>query len=224
MATSRARIVVCATGTEVGKTHVCCALLGWARAAGHEVIGLKPIESGVEGEHTTDAQRLAGACGSSISEALFAYRDPVSPHLAARRESRPIDLGAIAQWIDGGARSLTIVETAGGLLSPLSHTTTNRDLVAAAKPSHVLLVAPDRLGVLHDVTASLLALAGIGLRRKTIVALSAPAAPDASTGTNQDELVGLGIAPTTVTFPRAEPDAQASQAAAEAVMFHVQHP
>jgi dethiobiotin synthetase len=65
--------------------------------------------------------------------------------------------------------------------------------VRAIEPSVTILVAPDRLGVLHDVTAC---------ARKVIV-LSAPRTPDASTGTNAAELESLGIAHVIASFPRA---------------------
>jgi hypothetical protein len=55
-----------------------------------------------------------------------------------------------------------------------------------------MLVAPDALGVLHDVTATLLALRSFG-RIPDAVVLSA-ARSDASTGSNACELRRLGIA------------------------------
>ena len=53
------------------------------------------------------------------------------------------------------AAPITIIETAGGLFTPLGRGVTNLDLVRALGPSVVLLVAPDRLGVLHELTATL---------------------------------------------------------------------
>ena len=63
----------------------------------------------------------------------------------------------------------------------------------------IWFVAPDRLGVLHDVTATVRAASTVGLAVHHIV-LSAPAVPDASTGTNAGELrVGLPV----TSLPRA---------------------
>ena len=53
---------------------------------------------------------------------------------AARREASPL-----------------VVELAGGLFSPLAPQLTNAEVIAALAPTFTFLVAPDRLGVLHDI-------------------------------------------------------------------------
>jgi hypothetical protein len=66
-------------------------------------------------------------------------------------------------------------------------------------------VAPDRLGVLHDVIASLRAATAIGLT-VTAVLLVAPDNPDASTGTNGEELsrvTSVAVLPTVRRAPAA---------------------
>ena len=57
------RMVVVGTGTGVGKTHVSCALFHALSAEGHESVGLKPVETGVdhEGQAETDQLRLGRA-------------------------------------------------------------------------------------------------------------------------------------------------------------------
>jgi dethiobiotin synthetase len=86
-----------------------------------------------------------------------------------------------------------LVETAGGVLSPLTPRTSNLDLANALSPAIWVLVAPDALGVLHDVRATLLAMRQLA-REPDFVVLSASRARDASTGTNADELARLRIA------------------------------
>ena len=88
------------------------------------------------------------------------------------------------------SRHVTLIETAGGALSPLSATATNLDLARALSPALWLLVAPDALGVLHDCRVTLAALG----RAPDALALSAARALDASSGTNAEELRWLGIA------------------------------
>lgn len=196
------RVVICGTGTEVGKTHVACALIAHLAATGEAVVGLKPIESGVDGAAETDSAQLGRHAGSEDLGACFAFRDPVSPHLAARREARAIELDPIRRWVDDHDSPWQVVETAGGLLSPLSRELTNLELALALSPTSLVLCAPDRLGVLHDVAATLMALRHAGLANRTVVALSAPAEPDDSTGTNATELDTLGRADRPVAFPR----------------------
>jgi dethiobiotin synthetase len=151
-----------------------------------------------------------------VKRALYAWPDPVSPHLAARRAGTEVDLASIQRWVGLQAAPVVVVETAGGLFSPLGPGLTNLDLTLALAPTAVLLVAPDRLGVLHDLTATLGLATSRGLSISS-VALSAPPFPDTSTGHNAAELALLGIATPLAVFPRAPTSAPESRAAAAEV-------
>jgi dethiobiotin synthetase len=85
-----------------------------------------------------------------------------------------------------------VVETAGGVFSPLAPGITNFELAVALEPAMFVLVAADALGALHDVTATLLAMRARG-RTPDHVVLSGARPPDASTGSNGVELAALGI-------------------------------
>jgi dethiobiotin synthetase len=196
------RVAICGAGTGVGKTHVACALAIELVRRGRGAIAQKAVESGFSTE-TSDAARLALACGQGQRRPLYAFAEAVSPHLAARAERIDIDVEAIANWITGPA---WIVETAGGLLSPLSARATNLDLIARLDPTTVVLVVADRLGALHDTRACQLALAQRALDARTRVVLSAVELADASSGRNAAELEALGWAVRVVSFPRAALD------------------
>lgn len=206
-------IVVSGTGTEIGKTHTTCAILR-AAPASTRVVGLKPIESGVEGDEGDDARALRLASSSMFhvkhTSAPYLLRRPISPHLAAREEGKAIELGRIVDYVNAAASTADVVfvELAGGLFSPLAPGLVNADAALALCPDAVLLVAPDRLGVLHDVTACLRAL-GHDANRITAIGLVAPAQPDSSTGTNAAELAWLG-APPVRAIPRGPQEALAS--------------
>jgi dethiobiotin synthetase len=204
-------------------------LAAWAEL-GVEAIGLKPIETGVlsDSVEPTDQARLSEAgrsfhvkrgTGSTfhVKRSLYAWPDPVSPHLAARRAGEDIDLKSVRQWIETQDAAVTVIETAGGLFSPLGRHMTNIDLTMALEPTAVLLIAPDRLGVLHDLTATLGLATSRGLPTPAIV-LSAPNQPDASTGCNAAELSLLGIAEPLAVFPRAKTSAPESRTAATKVV------
>lgn len=158
------RILVLGTGTEIGKTHVSVGVLRALAARGARALGIKPVESGLTevGPGQADYERL-GAAGIFTAFPRYGLDEPLSPHLAARRAGRALELSEISTWVSelerAHAPSLTWVETAGGAFSPLSETMVNADLIRELEPSLVLLVAPDRLGVLHDVGAALRALA-----------------------------------------------------------------
>jgi dethiobiotin synthetase len=214
------RIVLVGTGTDVGKTHVACALLAAAHARGVGCRGYKPVATGVGvGARCDDAAWHAKAACADYVHPTYEFVPPVSPHLAAREAGVTIDVATIAQRaaeLDGPALDVHVIETAGGLFSPLADRVTNADLVRALAPARVVLVAPDRIGVLHDVNATVRAARAEGITLEVV--LSAPAVPDASTGTNAAELERLGIAHVLATFPRALWDTPASLAAAHAVL------
>ncbi len=205
------RVLVVGTGTEIGKTHATACLLAQARAQGRSVRGYKPIATGTD-HLCEDAQRHAEALGSPYLHPSFSYRRPVSPHLAAREEERPIDLEVIRRKVDELAQGsdAVLIESAGGLFTPLGETFTNVELVRCLMPATVLLVAPDRLGVLHDVGACVTAARVCGIELSALV-LSAPGIPDASTGSNALELERVGMLAVAGVFPRARWDAKESQ-------------
>jgi dethiobiotin synthase len=155
MVPSPRRIVVAGTGTNVGKTVFTAALVADAIASGVDAIAVKPVETGPAAE--ADSVQLAAASRRRV-EPYFRFPAPVSPHLAARRAGQSLDPTALARWVRsvGGAETV-IVETAGGLFSPLSERAANADWIALVDWAAHVLVCPGRLGVLHDVAATLAA-------------------------------------------------------------------
>lgn len=199
-------LLVTGTGTEIGKTVVARGLVAAWASRDLRVAGLKPVESGRSGPDG-DVEALAHVATFHVTHSPPPYllRDPVSPHLAARREGRVIEVGVISTWVDAARASAdgVVVELPGGLFSPLSETATNADAALALGPTRVVLVAPDRLGVLHDAAATVRAARAAGLVIDGLV-LSAPAQPDASTGTNARELARvLSGTPILAVLPRA---------------------
>jgi len=199
-------IVVTGTGTGIGKTHVSCALL---RSAGKraKAFGYKPIESGVDGTARTDAEALAEASSFHVKPAPeYRLRAALSPHLAARLEGVTLALDPVARFVSdvrsGGVHVL--VELPGGLFTPVTDALRNVDLVRALAPDVVLLLAPNRLGVLHDVGAATAAAAHASVRIDA-VGLVAQSVDDASTSTNADELAQFG-APLIGLWPRGRVD------------------
>ncbi|HVY28000.1 MAG TPA: dethiobiotin synthase [Polyangiaceae bacterium] len=194
------RIVVLGTGTDVGKTYV-TACLARGLAEHRSVLALKPIESGVDPHAPGDAGTIAAAAGHAPLHSRWRFEPPVSPHLAARMAGTSIDPAQVAQWVADQERfespEVTIVELAGGALSPLAADVTNVELALGLGPAVWLLVAPDSLGVLHDLTATLRCLP----RPPDAVVLSRARPADASTGTNALELQRLGIAEVLEVIP-----------------------
>ena len=207
------RVVVLGCGTGVGKTRVSVALLNELKRRGERCFGLKPIESGIRRDPAapfappkdSDAAALAsaGSLHPILEHPLYALPQPISPHLAARAAGESIDVKRVSSWIAHAEIELTplvvsdratwtIIESAGGVFSPLTTATSNLDLALVVEPAIWILVATDALGVLHDVSATLQAMAARG-RRPDHLVLSGAREPDASTGTNARELEALGI-------------------------------
>lgn len=195
------RWIVFGTGTGVGKSFVAEALVRMLAARGVPVAGLKPVETGLgvaagEGALASDAARLERASfhvKHPLPHPLFGFPEPLAPSLAARRASSAIELDRVRPWLerlqpDGTDQEPTLViETAGGVFSPLSDSQNNLDLAVALGPAEWILVAPDRLGALHEVLSTLRAMQSEH-RAPDWVVLSAFGAADASTGTNASEL------------------------------------
>ena len=192
------RIVVLGTGTGVGKTFVSVALARALAARGEQVSALKPIETGCDPD-ALDALTLerASTLRAPTPHPLVSMRPPISPHLAARQLGIRLNPADVLRWLDAIPISShmacwQIVETAGGTLSPLGTALTNLDLARALEPALLLLVAPDALGVLHDVSATRIAMEHLH-RPPDYLVLSAARPADASTGSNAAELSKLGI-------------------------------
>ena len=207
-------IVVTGTGTEIGKTHLAGALLlAWARVLAEAgmvdatVLGLKPVESGVTGRSGPDGSLLERLSTFHVKQFPPPYllARAVSPHLAAREEGRTIDVAAIRAYVEDARAAHVagvVVELAGGLFSPLGRDLCNANLAMELEADAVLLVAPDRLGVLHDLGSTTRAAAALGLPLHGIV-LNTPAAADLSTGSNAAEVAVVTKVPVLAVVPRA---------------------
>ena len=136
----------------------------------------------------------------------------MSPHRAARAEGVTLDLAGLAAEVEGvrALGELVLVELPGGLFTPLAEGVLNVDFVGRLRPDAVLLVAPDRLGVLHDVLATTRAARAAAVDLRGIV-LVAPAVPDASTGTNAEDLRAYAAIPVVAVVHRAAPDVLAAE-------------
>lgn len=196
------RVVVLGTGTDVGKTFVTVALAHalHRRSPDLSLLALKPIETGVTAAGAADAGLLGAVSRVAAKPALhplYAFRDPISPHLAARRCGTEIRIERVLDWLQQAerinpGRGFCLVETAGGAFSPVSETSTNVDLAVALEPALWVLVVPDALGALHDARATLLALERVA-RLPDYVVVNAARDPDAATGSTAPEFLRLGI-------------------------------
>jgi dethiobiotin synthetase len=158
-------VVVVGTGTEVGKTWVSARLLTGLRAAGRSVAARKPAQSFDAGDDpgTTDAAVLGDASGEDAETVCPRerwYEVAMAPPMAAARLGRPgFSIEDLARSLSWPAVDVGLVETAGGVRSPLADDGDAVDLVRRLAPGLVLLVADAGLGTLNAVRLSVAALA-----------------------------------------------------------------
>jgi dethiobiotin synthetase len=156
-------LVVAGTGTDVGKTWVSCRLLELVRAGGATVAARKPAQSfdpsDLDRGVPTDADHLAGATGEQPHDVCPPHRwypEAMAPPMAATRLGRPtIRLDDLVDEIRWPAKAtFGLVETAGGIRSPLADDGDGAALARRLEPDVVLLIAGADLGAIHAVRAA----------------------------------------------------------------------
>jgi dethiobiotin synthetase len=133
--------VIVGTDTNVGKTVFSAALVGALDA-----FYWKPVQSGLEDE--TDSQtvaRLSGVAPARIFPEAWRLNLPASPHIAARADGVEINaVGLDPPKVDGRL----VIETAGGVMVPLTDRVLTIDLLAGWRLP-VVLVARTSLGTIN---------------------------------------------------------------------------
>lgn len=144
---------VTGTDTDVGKTYITSRLARDITALGYAISVRKPIASGcVDG--CTDAQQLAAATGEDET-IVCPYRFPlaISPERAMRYANQNISLDDCVIACTNTSR-FTLIEGAGGWLSPLASNASNAEL-AMALNLPVILVVANRLGCINHALLTL---------------------------------------------------------------------
>jgi len=171
-------VFITATGTDIGKTHVTCALLRHWRRQGLAARALKPVISGFAMEDaSTDSHRILAAmeqeADAASLEAISPWRfqAPLSPDVAAAREGRRIDPDALIRFCREAmeqAEAPLLIEGVGGTHVPIDRHFLVADWIAALDIPAVL-VAGSYLGTLSHSIASLEALAARHIRVAAVV-------------------------------------------------------
>jgi dethiobiotin synthetase len=152
-------VVVVGTGTDVGKTWVGAQLLAHLRSHGVTVAVRKPAQSfdASDDPDSLDAAVLAAASGEApetVCSPRRWYEVALAPPMAAAALGRPSfsidDLMAELEW-PTAAVDVGLVETAGGVRSPLAADGDCLALCAALGADRVVLVADAGLGTINAV-------------------------------------------------------------------------
>jgi dethiobiotin synthetase len=156
------RVFVTATGTDVGKTFIACALARELLARGLKLRVLKPVASGFDARSADQsdpgklllAQGLPPNVANLDATTPWRFEAPLSPDMAARRENRSLPFGdLVAFCTQRHAVDVTLIEGIGGVMVPLDAEHTVLDWIERLKP-RIVLVAGSHLGTLsHTLTA-----------------------------------------------------------------------
>ncbi|MCW5622092.1 MAG: dethiobiotin synthase [Burkholderiales bacterium] len=156
--------LVTGTDTGVGKTLVSCALLHALRRQGLRAVGMKPIAAGCErsaagllvNEDVEALLRAGDAAATRDDINVYAFVEPIAPHIAAAQAGVRIDLAHIVTHHRTLASRFdaVVVEGAGGWRVPLDEAHDFADL-AQALALPVILVVGMRLGCLNHALLTL---------------------------------------------------------------------
>jgi dethiobiotin synthetase len=183
MVDMRPTLFITGTDTGVGKTVFTRLLAQFLHRRGINVAALKPVCSGGR----ADARALHAALGGALTlDEInpWHFRAPVAPSLAARLEKKSVKLALVVAHIRAWQKKseITLVEGAGGLLSPLGEDFDSRDLIAALRATSIL-VTPNKLGAVNHVLLTLKALPK-NLRSRAKIVLVSSQKPDAAAASN----------------------------------------
>ncbi len=192
------RLIILGTDTDVGKTWITTGLVTSLRQRGQPTWLHKPVACGDwDGVSTADGRSLRALAGDGQDPATICPREfpeACSPHLAARVAGHQVALETLVEDArilgdQAGPRAL-LVETAGGLLAPLTQRReTNRDLARALNWPCLIVTRP-HLGTLNHTCLTVEAARGLDVRG-IIINHHQPTTPTLAVRTAGEELAAL---------------------------------
>jgi dethiobiotin synthetase len=173
-------LFITATGTDVGKTVVTCALASVLRDQGMRVGVSKPMASGCrkdrEGLVCPDTEALAHFADCRVpldTITPLRYRLPLAPGVAGETEDVPFDGDVIVKSLHHiqDVSDCMLVEGAGGLYVPIDAAHPKHTMIdlMAAIGYPVLIVADAGLGTLNHTTMTIKCLKQAGCKVAGVV-------------------------------------------------------
>lgn len=123
----RKGIFVTGTGTDIGKTYITALLLKKLR----EIMDAVYYKAALSGAEMLDGKltagdslhvcRTAGISGDPNSFVSYIYKNPLSPHLAARLEGNPVSLERVTEHFRSicAEHEFVVAEGSGGIVCPI---------------------------------------------------------------------------------------------------------
>ena len=152
---------VTGSGTGIGKTLVTASLAYQLRAGGKRVSALKPVISGyVEGDMSSDTAQLLQSLGQAVNPLTIAavspwkFAAPLAPNMAAAAEGKEIIFSEVVDFCNVSRTSeITLIEGAGGMMSPLTKAQTMLDVAVALECPAIVVVGTYLGAISHALTA-----------------------------------------------------------------------
>ncbi len=168
------KFFITSTGTHQGKTLLTTALCWQWRQHGKIVAAIKPVISGFDDAENSDTAQILQSLDRSITAqniteiSPWRFAAPLSPDEAARQEGRRLELSELVEFCQRPRMvDVLLIEGAGGVMSPLTESATNLDLIMALG-FPVVLVAASYLGCVSHI---LTALQVLNIQKVTVAAI-----------------------------------------------------
>ncbi|MFM5896305.1 MAG: dethiobiotin synthase, partial [Dolichospermum sp.] len=148
-------LLITGTDTEAGKTVVTTALAAyWQKYYPQRSLGImKPIQSGIGDRELYQTLFSLEQSPEEITPLYF--QAPLAPPIAAAKENRQVDLAIVWRTLLAlqQQRDLVLIESLGGLGSPITDELTVADLAGEWRLPTILVV-PVRLGAIANAVAN----------------------------------------------------------------------
>ena len=155
------KVFITSSGSEIGKTFVTAALCRQLLDKSYKVKAIKPVITGWSDNAKNDTTILLDAQGLAVNQknihscSPWRFRAPMSPDMAARRESREVNFDEVVSFCLGSEEkdNILLIEGAGGVMSPVSENKTNFDLITRLRAPVIMVLGTYLGSISHGLTA-----------------------------------------------------------------------
>lgn len=154
---------ITATGTDIGKTVITCALAHALKKQGKNVSAIKPVISGwQDNDESMDTMQILQSLGQNIDDGSinsvspWRLKAPLSPNIAAAKEGLAINFDEVVKFCKKSNKNaeILLIEGAGGVFVPLNEEKTIADLIKALNIP-AIVVAGTYLGAINHTIATI---------------------------------------------------------------------
>jgi dethiobiotin synthetase len=156
---------IAAIGTDIGKTFLVENLCKNLRQEKKKVRVIKPVVSGFRDADESDSGKILAALELPINKknldeiSPWRFENPVSPNFAAKMENKKIDFSEVKKFCQKKiseakkSREFLFIESAGGVMTPITDEKNFLDLASELKIPLLLLTANYLGSISHTLCA-----------------------------------------------------------------------